>query len=184
DARPREPILSVHNLSLEGAEGTHGLDGVSFEIRGGEILGVAGVEGNGQTELIEILAGLDRPTSGEILLEGASVEGLDPRELKRRGVAHIPEDRHRRGLLLPFDLAANSILGVHRDPPVCGPLLLNEQFINGRAVRLVQDYDVRPPNILLPARALSGGNQQKLIIAKEFDIKPKLILVSQPPKGL
>lgn len=184
EARPRDPVLSVKDLSLRSGERSHKLQGITFNIRGGEILGVAGVEGNGQTELIEILAGLKEPTSGEILLNGESIAGLDPRQVKRLGVAHIPEDRHRRGLLLPFDLAANSILGVHRYPPVCGPLLLNEQFINGRAARLVQDYDVRPPNILLPARALSGGNQQKLIIAREFDIKPKLILVSQPTRGV
>src|SRR4029077_21235576 len=128
--------------------------------RGGETLGIAGVEGNEQTALIEILAGLREPTSGEILLEAKSHIGSDTRERKQRGIAHIPEDRHRRGLLLPFDLAANSILGVHRDRPITGTFLLNNEVITERAQRLVTEYDVRPPNINLPARALSGGNQQ------------------------
>src|SRR5207244_13086134 len=136
--------------------------GVSFEVRGGETLGIAGVEGNGQTELIEILAGLRRANEGEVLLDGKRINELDPHQRKRRGIAHIPEDRHRRGLLLTFDLAGNSILGMHRDPPISGAVLLNQKIINQRAERLVKEYDVRPPNITLPAGALSGGNQQRL----------------------
>ena len=184
EAKPREPVLSVRGLTLRGAEGNPILDDVSFEVRGGETLGIAGVEGNGQTELIEILAGLRRATEGEVLLEGTGIDNLDPHQRKRRGIAHIPEDRHRRGLLLPFDLASNSILGVHRDSPISGAVLLNNDVIVERAERLVREYDVRPPNITLPARALSGGNQQKLIVAREFDIKPRLVLVAQPTRGV
>jgi simple sugar transport system ATP-binding protein len=184
EAKPREPVLSVKGLTLKSAEGNAILDGVSFEVRGGETLGIAGVEGNGQTELIEILAGLRNATAGDVLLEGNSINGLDPHARKRLGIAHIPEDRHRRGLLLPFDLAANSILGVHRDRPITGAVLLNNEVIVERAERLVREYDVRPPNIALPARALSGGNQQKLIVAREFDIKPRLLLVAQPTRGV
>jgi general nucleoside transport system ATP-binding protein len=184
EAKPRDPVLSVRGLTLRGAEGNPILDGVSFEVRGGETLGIAGVEGNGQTELIEILAGLRRATEGEVLLEGTRIDNLDPHQRKRRGIAHIPEDRHRRGLLLPFDLAGNSILGVHRDRPISGAVLLNNDVIVERAERLVREYDVRPPNIALPARALSGGNQQKLIVAREFDIKPRLVLVAQPTRGV
>ena len=184
EAKPQNPVLSVHGVTLRGAEGNAILDGVSFEVRGGETLGIAGVEGNGQTELIEILAGLREATEGEVLLEGTSIDELDPRQRKRRGIAHIPEDRHRRGLLLTFDLASNSILGVHRDRPISGAVLLNYDVIVERAQRLVREYDVRPPNITLPARALSGGNQQKLIVAREFDINPRLILVAQPTRGV
>ena len=184
DARPRDPVLSVRNLTLGRAEGNPILDDVSFEVRGGETLGIAGVEGNGQTELIEILAGLRKAGSGEVLLEGERINDLDPHQRKRRGIAHIPEDRHRRGLLLTFDLASNSILGVHSDPPISGFFLLNNDVIVERAERLVREYDVRPPNIALPARALSGGNQQKLIVAREFDINPRLILVAQPTRGV
>jgi simple sugar transport system ATP-binding protein len=157
---------------------------VSFEVRGGETLGIAGVEGNGQTELIEILAGLRRASEGQVLLEGSGIDNLDPHQRKQRGIAHIPEDRHRRGLLLSFDLAGNSILGVHRDRPISGAVLLNNDVIVERAERLVREYDVRPPNIALPARALSGGNQQKLIVAREFDIKPRLVVVAQPTRGV
>jgi len=183
-AKPRDPVLSVRGLTLRGAEGNSILDDVSFEVRGGEALGIAGVEGNGQTELIEILAGLRKATGGEVSLEGESIDALDPRQRKRRGIAHIPEDRHRRGLLLTFDLAGNSILGVHREHPISGAVLLNNDVIVERAKRLVREYDVRPPNITLPARALSGGNQQKLIVAREFDIKPRLVLVAQPTRGV
>jgi general nucleoside transport system ATP-binding protein len=184
EARPRDIVLSVKNLSLKNADGSAALEDVSFEVRGGETLGIAGVEGNGQTELIEILAGLREATGGDVRLDGDSISGLGPHERKRRGVAHIPEDRHRRGLLLSFDLAGNSILGVHRDAPISGALLLNQKVIADRAGRMVKEYDVRPPNIALPAGALSGGNQQKLIVAREFDIKPKLLLVSQPTRGV
>jgi len=184
EAKPSDPVLGVRGLTLRGAERNAILDDVSFEVRGGEILGIAGVEGNGQTELIEILAGLRKATAGEVLLEGEPIDELDPHQRKRRGIAHIPEDRHRRGLLLTFDLASNSILGVHRDPPISGAVLLDNDVIVKRAERLVAEYDVRPPNISLPARALSGGNQQKLIVAREFDIKPRLILVSQPTRGV
>ena len=184
EAKPRDVVLEVRGLTVRGRESNALLQDVSFEVRGGETLGVAGVEGNGQTELIEVLAGLREATSGQVLLEGASINHLNPRERKRRGIAHIPEDRHRRGLLLTFDLAGNSILGVHREPPISGRMLLNADVITTRAQRLVNEYDVRPPNISLPARALSGGNQQKLIVAREFDIKPRLLLVAQPTRGV
>jgi simple sugar transport system ATP-binding protein len=184
EANLRAATLTVEDLSLDDGKGSPALDRISFEVRGGEILGIAGVEGNGQTELIEILAGLRHATAGATLLEGKPIDNLDPRERKRRGIAHIPEDRHRRGLLLSFDLAENSILGVHRNPPISGPALLHKGVIEQRAARLVSEYDVRPPNIVLPARALSGGNQQKLIVAREFDLNPKLILVSQPTRGV
>ena len=184
NATPGVPVLAVRDLTLEMGHGKAVLERVSFQVRSGEILAVAGVEGNGQTELIEILAGLRRPSKGEVVLEGRDVTNLDPYKLKRLGVAHIPEDRHRRGLLLPFDLAENSILGAHRDQPISGPLLLHRHVINERAARLVTEYDVRPPNIALPARSLSGGNQQKLIVAREFDSNPKLLLVAQPTRGV
>ncbi|PYP84173.1 MAG: heme ABC transporter ATP-binding protein [Blastocatellia bacterium AA13] len=183
-ADPRSPLLVVQRVCLKNRDGSLALDDISFEVRAGEILAVAGVEGNGQTELIEVLAGLKRPDSGEIILEGRQVAALGPHDHKSLGVAHIPEDRHRRGLLLDFDLAENSILGLHRDPPVSGPFLLNKQFIAERAKRLIKDYDVRPPDAELPARGFSGGNQQKLIIGREFDSKPRLVLAAQPTRGV
>jgi ABC-type uncharacterized transport system ATPase subunit len=184
EAKPQGPVLTVRDLTLRGTEGKTILNGVTFEVRAGEILGIAGVEGNGQTELIEILAGLRKATSGKVLLEDKSIDDLDTHERKRRGIAHIPEDRHRRGLLLNFDLASNSILGVHGDRPISGAVLLNNDVIVERAERLIREYDVRPSNITLPARVLSGGNQQKLIVAREFDIRPRLVLVAQPTRGV
>lgn len=184
ESQPRATVLRVSNLSYLNEDGVKVLNDVSFEVRGGETLGIAGVEGNGQTELIEIIAGLRHQSGGGVELEGQSLNRLDTHGRKRLGIAHIPEDRHRRGLVLSFDLASNLILGMHRDSPISGSLLLNGAVIEERARRLVREYDVRPPNIALPARALSGGNQQKLIVAREFDIKPKLILVSQPTRGV
>ncbi|MBI3652141.1 MAG: ABC transporter ATP-binding protein [Acidobacteria bacterium] len=183
-AQPAATTLEVKDLALTDKQGHAALSAVSLVVRSGEILGIAGVEGNGQTELIEILAGLRAPSAGEVLLQEKNINKLDARQRKQLGVAHIPEDRHRRGLLLPFDLASNSILGVHRNAPISGAILLNQKFIAERANRLVQEYDVRPPNIALAAKSLSGGNQQKLIVAREMDIKPNLILVSQPTRGV
>lgn len=179
-AQPKQVVLSVKQLSLPP-----GLNEVSFEVRAGEIVGIAGVEGNGQTELIEVLAGLQRATSGNIELAGQEVSRVSARKLKELGIAHIPEDRHRRGLLLESDLADNSILGTHYRAPATMALgLLDRPAITAKAERLIRDFDVRPPNAALPARALSGGNQQKLIIGREFDLQPKLLLVSQPTRGV
>lgn len=180
EAKPRGIALAVKNLGY-GAK----LSDVSFDVRAGEIVGIAGVEGNGQTELIEILAGLRRATGGSATLEGRDISKLSARIVKELGVAHIPEDRHARGLLLEFDLADNTILGTqYRRPPVTTLGLIDEKAVAGKAARLIRDFDVRPPDSALPARALSGGNQQKLIIGREFDLKPKLLLVSQPTRGV
>ena len=181
-------VLSVRDLSMVAGDGTRRLNDVSFDVRAGEIVGIAGVEGNGQTELIEALAGLILPpsVSGVTEFEGKNITNLNARRRKERGIAHIPEDRHRRGLLLDFDLSENSILGVHyRRPAVSfANVFLNDKAIHRRAEEVIRDFDVRPPNADLPARALSGGNQQKLIIGREFELKPKLLLVAQPTRGV
>ncbi|MEP7341168.1 MAG: ABC transporter ATP-binding protein [Acidobacteriota bacterium] len=180
EAHPKGVVLSVKNLS-DGAK----LNDVSFDVRAGEIVGIAGVEGNGQTELIEALAGLHHSSGGSFSLNGRDFTKCTARQIKELGIAHIPEDRHRRGLLLEFTLANNTILGTqYRRPPVTGFGLLDEDAVFEKATRLIRDFDVRPPNAALHARALSGGNQQKLIIGREFDIHPKLLLVSQPTRGV
>ena len=189
DAKPGAPILSVDHLSISGRDGTKRLNDVSFEVRAGEIVGIAGVEGNGQTELIESLAGLipGAYVTGHIRFEGRDATNADARRRKELGIAHVPEDRHRRGLLLDSSLAENTILGVHyRKPAVTGPgdIILDEKGIRRRTEQVIKDFDVRPPNPALPARALSGGNQQKLIIGREFELPPKLLLVSQPTRGV
>jgi ABC-type uncharacterized transport system ATPase subunit len=188
EARVGQSVLCVSDLSMTTPDGAQPLDRISFELRAGEIVGIAGVEGNGQTELIQALAGLVPPSllRGEIEFLGRNITRDDARARRERGIAHIPEDRLRRGLLVDFDLAENSILGDHYRPPAVsrGGILLDENAIRTRALRLINDFDVRPPNPDLPARALSGGNQQKLIIAREFDLPPKLLLVAQPTRGV
>jgi general nucleoside transport system ATP-binding protein len=183
-AKPKGEILGVQRLSVKAR-----LHEISLSVCAGEIVGIAGVEGNGQTELIEALAGLverDR-LSGRVEFEGKDISTLSARDRKELGIAHVPEDRHRRGLLLDASLAENSILGVHYRPPAVarrGGILLDDSGIRARAQQVIRDFDVRPANAGLPARALSGGNQQKLIIGREFELPPKLLLVSQPTRGV
>jgi simple sugar transport system ATP-binding protein len=190
---PRKPgalLLGVRSLSVTmPGSGAPRLNHVSFEVRAGEIVGVAGVEGNGQTELIEALAGLvpAAQVSGAITFNGRDIASLNARRRREIGIAHIPEDRHRRGLLLDFSLSENAILGVHyRKPAVTGlgSILLNGAGILGRTQQVIRDFDVRPPQPALHARALSGGNQQKLMIGREFELPPTLLLISQPTRGV
>ena len=188
DKPPAEPgavMLSVRHLSV-GSGANRMLKDVTLDVRAGEIVGIAGVEGNGQRELIESIAGLVDPAAvaGEMTLQGTSLMGTDARRRRELGIAHIPEDRHRRGLLLDFPLDENSILGVHHRPPVTSGVMMNEREIRRRTADIIGRFDVRPPNPALPARALSGGNQQKLIIGREFELKPRLLLVAQPTRGV
>jgi len=179
----------VSNLSVTKRDGSKPINDVSFQVRKGEIVGIAGVEGNGQTELIEALAGLIEPgnLTGQINFEGKNITRAGARSRRELGIAHIPEDRHRRGLLLDFTLAENSILGVHYRPPIAsalGGVFLDDNAIHQRVTEIIKNFDVRPPNETLPAKSLSGGNQQKLIIGREFHVDPKLLLVSQPTRGV
>jgi ABC-type uncharacterized transport system ATPase subunit len=199
-AHPGAAVLEVRELTVAAAGARAGgrprLDGVSFAVRAGEIVGIAGVEGNGQTELVEALAGLADPAaiSGTVTLAaaGGSSRPLDlagggARGRRELGIAHVPEDRHRRGLLLTLDLAENSILGVHYRPPAAtGPLdlWLDRRAIARRAAAILADFDVRPPSPELPAGALSGGNQQKLVVGRELSLPPRLLLVAQPTRGV
>ncbi len=188
EASPGSPVLKVSDLKVTLADGTARLKGVSFEVAAGEIVGIAGVEGNGQTELIEALAGLvDKSRiAGQVQFRGDNIAWANARDRKELGIAHIPEDRHRRGLLLDFDLSENSILGVHYRKPAVSTLgiILDDKAIRRHADQIINEFDVRPADPDLPARALSGGNQQKLIIGREFDLRPKLLLVSQPTRGV
>jgi simple sugar transport system ATP-binding protein len=189
DPKVGQRKLEVNKLSVLDAGGAKRVSDVTFEVRSGEIVGIAGVEGNGQTELIEALAGLVDPgrLTGEINFEGKTLNALGARIRRELGIAHIPEDRHRRGLLLDFSLAENSILGVHYRPPIAalaGGVFLDEKAIQARVSEIIERFDVRPRNAALPARALSGGNQQKLIIGREYHVNPKLLLVSQPTRGV
>jgi simple sugar transport system ATP-binding protein len=183
DASPNGMVLQVSDLTVAGRHGA-AVNGVSFDVRAGEIVGIAGIEGNGQTELIEALAGPTPASVGTVEFEGKNITNLSARRVKELGVAHIPEDRHRRGLLLNSDLAENSILGVHYRPPVAVSGFISGSAVENRVKEIIRDFDVRPPVAELPAKALSGGNQQKLIIGREFELHPKLLLVSQPTRGV
>ncbi|MGB7202313.1 MAG: ABC transporter ATP-binding protein [Pyrinomonadaceae bacterium] len=184
DATPAAIVLEVKDLRVRGKHGL-AVDGVSFAVRAGEIVGIAGIEGNGQTELIEALSGLVKPTAGSIEFAGKNVTGRSARQLKELGIAHIPEDRQKRGLLLHSDLAENAILGVHYRPPMAAASgFMNSAAINKRVGEIIERFDVRPPDQTLTAKSLSGGNQQKLIIGREFELNPKLLLVSQPTRGV
>jgi simple sugar transport system ATP-binding protein len=186
DAEPTETVLQIENLRVVGRHGI-AVNNISFNVRKGEIVGIAGVEGNGQTELIEAIAGLVAPEnqSGDIIFEGQNINQVSIRERKELGIGHIPEDRHKRGLLLNSDLSANSILGVHYRPPaVSSAGILDNTGIKKRTLEIINNFDVRPRNPNLSAKSLSGGNQQKLIIGREFELNPKLLLVSQPTRGV
>ena len=184
DAEPMDAVLEVRNLFVSGKNGPAVKD-VSFTVHACEIVGIAGIEGNGQTELIEALSGLAKTTAGRVEFAGKNVTNKTARELKELGIAHIPEDRQKRGLLLHSDLAENSILGVHyRSPVAASTGFMNNAAIAKRVGEIIENFDVRPPDATLPAKSLSGGNQQKLIIGREFGLRPKLLLVSQPTRGV
>ena len=183
DAKPDGTVLEVKNLSVSGKNGP-AVKGVSFSVRAGEIVGIAGIEGNGQTELVEALSGLSKSATGSVEFDGKYITNQSARQLKELGIAHIPEDRHKRGLLLNSDLAENSILGVHYRPPVATGGFMNDSAIGKRVGDIIKNFDVRPGDPTLSAKSLSGGNQQKLIIGREFGLDPKLLLVSQPTRGV
>ena len=173
--------LEVCDLTVVGARRTVVVAGVSFTIAPGEILGIAGVEGNGQTELVEAIAGL-RHAAGSIMLAGRDLAPLSVRERGDAGLSHIPEDRHERGLILDYGVAENLILGQqHRFTR--GPVL-DTQRILAHAQRLIREYDIRPSDPELQARALSGGNQQKIVVAREMSREFKVLLAAQPTRGV
>jgi simple sugar transport system ATP-binding protein len=176
------PPLSIRNLTITGSRGETRVDRISFDIAPGEILGIAGVEGNGQTELVEAIAGLRPVKSGAVLLGGHDVTALEVSERSRLGLAHIPEDRHRRGLVLDYSIADNLILG--RQGEFTRGLRLDRARIAENARARIEHFDIRPPEPSLPARALSGGNQQKIVIAREMGGEFSVLLASQPTRGV
>jgi simple sugar transport system ATP-binding protein len=174
-------LFEVHDLTVAGARRAVTVDQVSFSIASGEILGVAGVEGNGQTELVEALAGL-RPSTGQIILGGRDLAPCSVRERGDAGVSHIPEDRHERGLILDYTEAENLILGQQHH--FTRGVTLDTARIAEHARQLIAAYDVRPADLELPVRALSGGNQQKIIVAREMARDFKVLLAAQPTRGV
>ena len=181
---PGDVVLSVEDLAVERGRGALAVDGISLSVRAGEIVGIAGVEGNGQTELVEAITGLRRPARGRITVGGVDVTRGDPRRAARAGVAHIPEDRQRRGLVLEFTVEDNMILGVHDRAPFAGRLRIDRHAVRARAADLIRLFDVRPADPSAPARVLSGGNQQKVVLAREISRRPRLLVAAQPTRGL
>jgi len=186
-AEPGEAVLNVDELEALDNKQLPALRGISFSVREGEILGVAGVEGNGQTELVEVLTGLRRAQSGEVRLDGQVITNHSPRSIREHGTGHIPEDRHRRGLVLDFTVAQNMVLGIHYRKPFVRHLgldVINLGPIREKARRLLKEFDIRPADQENLAGNLSGGNQQKVIVAREFDQDPKLLIAAQPTRGI
>ncbi|MBZ5762224.1 ABC transporter ATP-binding protein [Rhizobium sp. VS19-DR104.2] len=176
--------LSVRNLTVKDDRGVTMVDDVSFDVRAGEIVGIAGVAGNGQSELLEALAGIRKPSSGEILLSGKTIDRLNPSHLRSLGMAHIPEDRHHMGLVLPFEEYQNAVLGYHRDPAYGWGPFLNLEVMRRDADDKIRKYDIRPPNSRLKTANFSGGNQQKIVVAREIERDPKMLLIGQPTRGV
>ena len=183
-AHPKESVLEVENLRVMGEEAHVAVRGVSFDVRAGEIVVVAGVQGNGQTELVESLTGLRPAQSGVIRLLGKDVTQASPRVITEAGTAHIPEDRQRDGLVLSYPIADNLILNTYYLPPIAQGVAMQESVIEKNAEHLVTEYDIRTPSIMTPAGSLSGGNQQKVIVARELSRSGDLVIASQPTRGL
>ncbi len=187
DKRPSQPegaLLQVEHLSVVDDRGLEMVRDVSFEVRAGEILGVAGVDANGQSELIDAIAGLRHVSAGRIVVDGRDMTNADAKETLDAGIGHIPEDRHRRGLVLPFSLTENLALHAYRHAPNSRRGLLNPRVMTARARKLLSEFDVRGGAPATPAFALSGGNQQKVVLAREIDGDPKVLIAAQPTRGL
>ncbi|MBE3039202.1 MAG: ABC transporter ATP-binding protein [Chloroflexi bacterium] len=176
--------LEVKDLYIRDERHNPAVRGVSFEVRIGEVLGIAGVQGNGQTELVYALTGLTPIESGEIRITGRPVKKLTPRNILELGVAHVPEDRQKHGLILSFPIYDNMMLCTYYLPPFAKGVVLQGKTIVSNAETLVKQFDVRTPSVLLPASTLSGGNQQKVIVAREFSRPISLLIASQPTRGL
>jgi simple sugar transport system ATP-binding protein len=184
-ARPGEEAgkgLTVQNLSVIGSRGIRVVDDVSFSVKPGEILGIAGVEGNGQTELVEAVAGLRPVVGGQILIDGVEITRHNVAGRHDAGLSHIPEDRHRRGLILEYTIANNLILGQQKKFSKNG--IIDRDRVMDNATAEISSFDIRPPNPILATRALSGGNQQKVVVAREMGRSFSVLLASQPTRGV
>ncbi|WDV48216.1 ABC transporter ATP-binding protein [Clostridiaceae bacterium M8S5] len=179
-----DTVLEINKLSAVDQRGVVKVKGISFEVKAGEIFAIAGVDGNGQTELVEVLTGLRKAKGGNVSLNNKDITNTKTKKIIEAGVGHIPEDRHKRGLVLDFSLSENMILGNHYEAPFSKNGLLNYNEINKHAVELIGEFDVRTPNQHVKAKSLSGGNQQKVIIARELYRDPDLLIAAQPTRGL
>ena len=186
-ADPKDVKLSVSGLTVRDSRGVVMVDDVSFDVRAGEIVGVAGVAGNGQSEMLEAITGIRRAEKGNVMLDGAPIGitgGADPSDLRKRGMAHVPEDRHHMGLVLSFEENENAILGYHYDAHYLNGPMLNLANIRNSASKSVEKYDIRPPDVRLKTSSFSGGNQQKIVVAREMECDPTVLVIGQPTRGV
>lgn len=183
-SQPKDVVLSIKDLVVHENRGIPAVKNLSLDVRAGEIVGIAGIDGNGQSELIQAITGLRKAKSGSITIKGKEVTKMTSRQITELSVGHVPEDRHRDGLVLPMTLAENVALQTYYKEPLSKNGILDYKKINDYARQLMQEFDVRGANELVPAKGFSGGNQQKAIIAREVDRNPDLLIVSQPTRGL
>ncbi|WP_249869727.1 ABC transporter ATP-binding protein [Oceanobacillus saliphilus] len=183
-AQPKEVVLTIENLVVKDTRKVDLVKGLNLELRAGEIVGIAGVDGNGQSELIEAITGLRSAVSGKIKLNNKNITNKSPRKVTESGVGHIPQDRHRYGLVLDYSVGENIVLQTYYKKPYSKAKVLNYKAIYDKAEKIIQEYDVRTPSVFTKARALSGGNQQKAIIGREVDRSPDLLIAAQPTRGL
>ncbi|WP_424475674.1 ABC transporter ATP-binding protein [Oceanobacillus kimchii] len=183
-SEPKENVLEINNLFVRDARKVDLVKGLDLTIRAGEIVGIAGVDGNGQSELIEAITGLRKTKSGSIQLHNKAIANLSPRKITESGIGHIPQDRHKYGLVLDYSIGENIVLQTYYQKPFSKAKVLNYKAIFEKAKCIIEDYDVRTPSVYTKARALSGGNQQKAIIGREVDRSPALLIAAQPTRGL
>jgi len=183
-AHPGEPVLEVEGLEVMDDRGNLAVRGISFQVHAGEVLGVAGVQGNGQTELVQALTGLRPARAGRVRIRGNDTTNSNPRHILEQGTAHVPEDRQQDGLVLSFPVADNLVLNTYYISPFANGGVLDQATIMATAEKRVREFDVRTPSILTPVSNLSGGNQQKVIVAREFSRPIHLLIASQPTRGL
>ncbi len=183
-AQPGQPMLQVEELVVEDERGQTAVAGLSLEVRTGEILGVAGVQGNGQREFVEALTGLRPVKGGRALIGGTDITHAAPRIVTELGVAHIPEDREKHGLVMPYSIADNMVLNRYYQKPYANGIILNQEKIDQDGKALVQEFDIRAPSEHTPASNLSGGNKQKVIVAREFSRETRLLIANQPTRGI
>lgn len=188
EADPGEPILELSNVGYVDETKVERLKDISFSIRAGEILGIAGVSGNGQSELLEVLSGVSKVASGAIAFKGKPIAGpnlyTNPLGMHELGVGHVAEDRHHTGMVMDFTAAENMILGYHNGADINGPILMDLNKVDDLCADYMEKFDVRPPDPKLTALGFSGGNQQKIVLAREIERDPDLLLVGQPTRGV
>lgn len=184
ESHPKDVVLKIDNLVVADNRGVDKVKGLNLTVRAGEIVGIAGIDGNGQTELVEAITGLRKIKNGTVSLKGKEITGLKPRKITESGIGHIPQDRHKHGLVLDFPIGYNLVLQTYYQDPVSKGGIIDYKKVNDIARKIIQEFDVRTPNEMTLARELSGGNQQKAIIGREIDRDPELLIAALPTRGL